>query len=125
MVVSGVGGGSDKRRRRDWEIQAIAMACERELGPEQGHHREEGGALEQVPMADADHGVSLPLTGTDAIDPSQSLARPRGWRGTDVVGEDGTAADLARRRALATTDTELKLIASAATIGLSKIPNAG
>src|SRR3546814_4616650 len=77
MVMLAVGGGSDKCRRRAWEIQALAVACKRELGPEQRRHREEGGALEPVPMADADHGVSLPLTGTDATDPSQSLARPR------------------------------------------------
>jgi len=48
------------------------------------------------------------------------LARPKGRRGTDVVGEDGTAADLARRSALATTDTELRLIDGAATIGARK-----
>ena len=125
MVMLAVGGGSDKCRRRAWEIQALAVACKRELGPEQRRHREEGGALEPVPMADADHGVSLPLTGTDATDPSQSLARPRGRRGTDVVGEDGTAVDLARRSTLATTDTELRLMASAAIIGLSSRPNTG
>ena len=39
-----------------------------------------------------------------------------------VVGPAGTDADFARRRALATTDTELRLMASAATIGLSGIP---
>lgn len=125
MVVSGVGGGSDKRRRRAWEIQALAVACQRELGPEQRRHREEGGALEPIPMADADHDLSLSLTRTDAIDSSQSLARPKVRSRTGAVGEGGTAADLARRSALATTDTELKLIASAATIGLSRIPNAG
>ena len=44
MVVLGVGGGSDQRRRRAWEVQALAMACQRELGPEQRRHREEDGA---------------------------------------------------------------------------------
>lgn len=110
MVVLGVGGGSDKRRRRAWEIQAVAMAREHKLGPEQRRHREEDGAPEPIPMADADHDVSLPLTGTDAIDPSQSLAKPKG----------GSGGDLAGLSALATTDTELRLIASAATIGAIK-----
>lgn len=125
MVVPGVGGGSDKRRRRAWEIQALAVACERELGPEQSRHREEGGALEHVPMAEADHEVSLPLGWFDATDPDQSVARPTARSAGGVFGEGGTAADLARRSALATTDTELRLMASAATIGLSRIPNAG
>ena len=44
------------------------------------------------------------------------------WTGMAAFGVAGIAADLARRSALATTDTELRLIASAATIGLSGIP---
>lgn len=41
------------------EIQTAAMTGQCELGPEQRHHREEGSALEPVPMAKADHGRSL------------------------------------------------------------------
>lgn len=125
MVVMGVGGGSDKRRRRAWEIQALAMAGQRELGPEQRRHREEDGALEPFPMAKAGHDLSLLLTGTEATDPYQVRAKPGAWSDAVVVGPAGTDADLARRSALATTDTELRLMASAATIGLSRIPNAG
>ena len=125
MVVSGVGGGSDKRRRRDWEIQAIAMACERELGPEQRRHREEDGALEPFPVAKAGHDRSLPLAKEGVVDPNQPLVSPGARSGSVVFAAAGTATDLARRSALATTDTELTLMASAATIGLSRIPNAG
>ena len=94
VVVTGVGGGSDKRRRRAWEIQALAYGRQSELGP-------------------------------DAADPDQPRARPGAWSGAVAFGVAGPAADLARRSALATTDTELRLMASAATIGLSRIPNAG
>ena len=76
MVVLGVGGGSDQRRRRAWEVQALAMACQRELGPEQRRHREEDGALEPVPVAKTGHDLSLPLTRSEATDPDQPLARP-------------------------------------------------
>ena len=125
MVVTCVTGGSDKSRRRTWEIQALAMAGQSELGPEQRRHRQEDGALEPATVATADHDLSLPLVRSDATDPGQSRARPRAWTGGVAFGVAGPVADLARRSALATTDTELRLIASAATIGLSRIPNAG
>lgn len=125
MVVPGVAGGGDKSRRRTWEIQALAMAGQRELRPEQRRHREEDGALEPVPVAKTGHDLSLPLTRSDATDPDQPLARPGVCSGAVALGVAGTAVNLARRSALATTDTELRLIASAATIGLSRIPNAG
>lgn len=98
------------------------MTGQRELGPEQRRHREEGGALQPVPVATTDHDLSLPLARSDATDPDQPWARPGVWSGTVAFGVAGIAADLARRSALATTDTELRLIASAATIGLSGIP---
>jgi hypothetical protein len=125
MVVTGVAGGSDKSCRRTWKGQALAMACQRELGPEQRRHREDDGALEPIPMTKAGHELSVPLGWFDAVDPDQSVARSKARSAAGVFGEGGTAADLVRRSALATTDTELRLMASAATIGLSRIPNAG
>lgn len=110
VVVGGIRAGRDCGGGCARKIQAAAMAREHKLGPEQRRHREEDGAPEPIPMADADHDVSLPLTGTDAIDPSQSLAKPKGRSGGDLAGLS----------ALATTDTELRLIASAATIGAIK-----
>src|SRR3546814_5868973 len=62
MVVTDVWGGSGKRGRRSRDTQASAMACQRELGPEQRRHRKEDGALEPVPMAKTDHHSSLPRT---------------------------------------------------------------
>lgn len=62
MVVTDVWGGSGKRGRRSRDTQASAMACQRELGPEQRRHRKEDGALEPVPMAKTDHHLSLPRT---------------------------------------------------------------
>ena len=125
MVVTGVAGGSDTSCRRTWKVQALAMACQRELGPEQRRHREDDGALEPIPMTKAGHELSVPLGWFDAVDPDQSVARSKARSAGGVFGEGGTAADLVRRSALATTDTELRLMASAATIGLSRIPNAG
>lgn len=72
MVVTGVGGRGDGHRRRAWKIQAIAMTCQRELGPEQRRRREEDSALEPVPMPTADHDSSLTFTRFDATDPDQS-----------------------------------------------------
>lgn len=57
---------------RSREIQATAMTGQRELGPEQRRHREEGGALEPVPVATTDHDLSLPHVRPDATDPDQS-----------------------------------------------------
>src|SRR3546814_16869082 len=94
------------------------MACQRERGPEQRRDREEDGALEPVPVAKTGHDLSLPLTRSDATDPDQPLARPGVCSGAVALGVAGTAVNLARRSALATTDTDLRLIASAATIGL-------
>src|SRR5690606_19433312 len=125
MVVTGVTGGSDKSRRRTWEIQALAMAGQSELGPGQRRPRQEAGALEPATVATSDHDLSLPLARSHATDPGPARARPRAWTGGVAFGVAGPVAGLARRSALATTDTELRLIASAATIGLSRIPNAG
>lgn len=125
VVVGGIRAGRDCGGGCAREIQATPMTGQRELEPEQRRHREEGGALEPFPMAKAGHNLSLPLLRSAATDPDQSLARPGVWSGAIVFGVAGTAADLARRSALATTDTELRLMASAATIGLSRIPNAG
>lgn len=60
------------------------MSSQRELGPEQRRHREEDGALEPFPVAKAGHDGSLPLTGTDAIDPNQPQASPGVWSGAVV-----------------------------------------
>lgn len=71
VVVAGVRvgrncGGSAR------EIQTTAMTGQRELGPEQRRHREEGGALQPVPVATTDHDLSLPHVRPDATDPDQS-----------------------------------------------------
>ena len=58
VVVAGVRVGRDCGGSAR-EIQTAAMTGQCELGPEQRHHREEGSALEPVPMAKADHGRSL------------------------------------------------------------------
>src|SRR3546814_4033824 len=76
MVVTDVWGGSGKRGRRSRDTQASAMACQRELGPEQRRHREEDGALEPVPVAKTGDDLSLLLSRSDATDPDQPLARP-------------------------------------------------
>src|SRR3546814_9650010 len=110
MVVTDVWGGSGKRGRRSRDTQASAMACQRELGPEQRRHREEDGALEPVPVAKTGHDLSLPLTRSDATDPDQPLARPGVCSVAVALGVAGTAVNLARRSALATADTELRLI---------------
>ena len=122
VVVGGIRAGRDCGGGCARKIQAAAMAGQRELRPEQCRHREEGGALEPATVTTADHGLRLPLSRSDATDPDQPWARPGVWSGTVAFGVAGIAADLARRSALATTDTELRLIASAATIGLSGIP---
>lgn len=66
VSVSRVCGG------RSREIQATAMTGQRELGPEQGRHREEDGALEPATVTTADHGLRLPFARSDATDPDQS-----------------------------------------------------
>lgn len=101
MAVIGLRGGCECGRRAR-EIQAIAMAGQRELGPEQRHHREEHGALEPVPMAKAGHDSRLlqpgpmqliqinPLPGQGPHPapsreplpgPGSNLARLRRWTG--------------------------------------------
>src|SRR3546814_1651333 len=102
MVVTDVWGGSGKRGRRSRDTQASAMACQRELGPEQRRHREEDGALEPVPVAKTGHDLSLPLTRFDATDPDQPLARPGACSGAVALGVAGTAVNMARRSASAT-----------------------
>ena len=114
VAVAGIRGGHGRGARK---IQTGVMAGQRELGPEQRRHREEGGALEPLPTAEAGHGLSLLVSAADATDPCQVRARSPVF--------SGNADDFDRPRALPTTDTELRLMASAATIGLSRIPNAG
>ena len=122
VVVTGLFDGHACSSRR---IQAAAMGRERELRPEQRRHRDERAALVPLSLAKAEHDRSLALAGPDATDPDQRRARPGSRLVAAASGFAGAAADLARRSALATTETELRLIASAATIGLSRIPNAG
>src|SRR3546814_5779208 len=93
MVVTDVWGGSGKRGRRSRDTQASAMACQRELGPEQRRHREEDGALEPVPVAKTGHDLSLPLTRSDATDPDQPLARPGVCSGAVALGVAGTRSE--------------------------------
>src|SRR3546814_21062037 len=85
------------------------MACQRELGPEQRRHREEDGALEPVPVAKTGHDLSLPLTRSDATDPDQPLASPGVCSGSVALGVAGTAVNLARRSALATSSEERRV----------------
>ena len=63
------------------EIQTAAMTGQCELGPEQRHHREEGSALKPVPMAKADHDLSLLFS-----DPVQ-LIQINFWSSTETAGE--------------------------------------
>ena len=86
----------------------------------------------KVDEVEADHDVSrgarvlIVMGGTDATGAAGTLAAVSAQHPDvlllDVQMPAGTDADFARRRALATTDTELRLMASAATIGLSGIP---
>lgn len=123
--VAAMAGGDLNRCRMRKHIQAAAMTGQRALRPEQRSRRKKHGALEPLPLAKTGHDVSLPLAHSDATDPDQRGARPGACSDAAASGFAGAAADLARRSALATTETELRLMASAATIGLSRIPNAG
>ena len=80
VVVAGVRVGRDCGGCGP-EIQTAAMTGQCELGPEQRHHREEGSALEPVPMAKADHDLSLLFS-----DPVQ-LIQINFWSGTETAGE--------------------------------------
>ncbi len=88
VSMAGIGGACD---RWTWKIQAAAMAGQRELGPQQRRHHEEGGALEPLPMAKTGHGVSLGPTGTGAADPRQVRARP--WARKMTTGYNAERVD--------------------------------
>ena len=79
-------------------------------------------ALEKAKTIPAD---ALILDLEDAVAPDAKAEARQQVCDAAASGFAGAAADLARRSALATTETELRLMASAATIGLSRIPNAG
>lgn len=80
VVVAGVRVGRDCGGCGP-EIQTAAMTGQCELGPEQRHHREEGSALKPVPMAKADHDLSLLFS-----DPVQ-LIQINFWSSTETAGE--------------------------------------
>lgn len=80
VVVAGVRGGRDCGGC-GLEIQTAKMAGHCELGPEQRHHREEGSALEPVPMAKADHDRSL------LFSCPMQLIHINFWSGTETAGE--------------------------------------
>src|SRR3546814_18733835 len=86
MVVTDVWGGSGKRGRRSRDTQASAMACPRELGPEQRRNRAEDGALEPAPVAKTGHDLTLPLNRSDDTDPDQPRHRPGIWSGAVALG---------------------------------------
>ena len=89
---------------------------DREDGP--GWYEHPAGTVADVASADDLAARTIRTRSANRVSPGHRCAR-------EVLGSTGHTSARRSRSAFAITDTELKLIAAAAIIGLSRRPNAG